>query len=429
MPDFVNKSFETAEVDSGVDITTVPASWDPTGVVGTWASATFGPPLFYSESFEALWGDNQDALDAFAVTDLDVADFGVAPQTVYEGYETQWGGNEAALDDLDDPGYRDPAAFDAAGDAVEDFDEEWVSRHAVADKSHFISETLPIGDDPATRALANEIKTKYNLHIADATVHSVVDAVNTITSPDATDLASTVALCIEIWNDIWLHIASNTYHSADVSPQLKPTNPAGATIPPVTYGDCVMVLWYSWIHLNMHFVWRSNSDVWYYDFFIDSFGGGTYYQLLFPSYDASAAPEDFESQWAMPLGNENSLTELTPGDIDQGVFETTAGTTTEETFEEEIDLDIVLAQGEGDPRNIDKTHGCKIEFGGTLVASALVVQERRKHTGTWLDKDTVTSVPVTVLLDEEFKSVRINTMLWGSGVPTATLWFRDMETM
>lgn len=66
--------------------------------------------------------------------------------------------------------------------------------------------------------LAIDVKTQYTAHIADATVHNSADTTNVVTSPDATDLSSLIALVNELKTDFNAHIADATVHnSADTT--------------------------------------------------------------------------------------------------------------------------------------------------------------------------------------------------------------------
>lgn len=57
-------------------------------------------------------------------------------------------------------------------------------------------------------ARANDIKAKYNTHIASTTFHYNADSTNTISSADATDQSSLNTLLNELKTDINAHMAS-----------------------------------------------------------------------------------------------------------------------------------------------------------------------------------------------------------------------------
>lgn len=80
-------------------------------------------------------------------------------------------------------------------------------------------------DLPTTITLANELKHKYNLHLADAVAHKVADVTNVVTSADAVDLASVETLLNSLKTEFNLHIASTTYHyTADSSNTVSTAN-------------------------------------------------------------------------------------------------------------------------------------------------------------------------------------------------------------
>lgn len=64
-------------------------------------------------------------------------------------------------------------------------------------------------------ALANDIKAKYNAHIPSTTYHSTGDSTNTVTSADATDLASLITLVNEIKSDYNAHRVEAGVHPTD----------------------------------------------------------------------------------------------------------------------------------------------------------------------------------------------------------------------
>jgi len=59
---------------------------------------------------------------------------------------------------------------------------------------------------------ANALKAAYNIHIPDTTYHNVADGLNSITSPNSTNLASLITLLNEMKGDINNHISDTTYH-------------------------------------------------------------------------------------------------------------------------------------------------------------------------------------------------------------------------
>lgn len=93
--------------------------------------------------------------------------------------------------------------------------------------------------------LANDLKSKYNAHIADATEHTTaVDAAHQITSSNATDYDSLVTLVTELLTDYDLHEgdaelgAAWVYHAAQEASDHSLTS----LVAPVTLAECVTKL-------------------------------------------------------------------------------------------------------------------------------------------------------------------------------------------
>ena len=104
--------------------------------------------------------------------------------------------------------------------------------HLIDDITHTV--TSPDATTEATlRTLVNEIKSDYNAHLADTSVHGAADATNvvtsnpvgaaavhliddtaSITSPDATNLATLKTLTAELRTDYATHLANTTVHKA-----------------------------------------------------------------------------------------------------------------------------------------------------------------------------------------------------------------------
>jgi hypothetical protein len=422
-----NPSFEIAEVDSGVDVDAVPASWAATGNVGVWAAATFGPPLFYVESYAALWGGNEGALDNLDnPSDVVVALFGADPITVVEGYETQWGDNEDALADLDDSGDVSAGAFNAAGDLFESYEKEWPNRHKVADYVRELTLAFPFGDPTGARALVNDIKTQFNAHIADATIHDVADATNTATSPDATDEGTTVTLTLELITDISAHLAADAYHRAYVPPfeslltQFTPTD----------YDSAVEVMIEMVVTLNSHFLWRTAEGGRTFTDFIYPFVSlpVNFYALLTIADLRAPSPqyEGYEAEWAMPLDNVNAIDEFGGGDIVAAVFPTNTGTIDAETYDEIFDTVIASP---GSQEVVNPTQAMRVDFAGTYGGGTTIeLQVQRKGSTTWIAIDTVTT-PGASRIEPGYVKFRAELTVPGSGTPTATFAFAELATI
>ena len=70
-------------------------------------------------------------------------------------------------------------------------------------------------DEEAVRLLANDLKGRYNAHRTEAGVHPTDDTVNVVTAADATDLATSMSLLIEIKADMNAHLGEAGVHVAD----------------------------------------------------------------------------------------------------------------------------------------------------------------------------------------------------------------------
>jgi hypothetical protein len=140
-----NASFETPdEYGGGADpVEDFPKDWSALSAAIGWRSGQFGSPSRWAETFDGQWDDNQDALDAFDAGDLTQGTFGTWPREyAYEGFQADWGDNQDALDAFG-TGDLTAGEFDAAADEVEDLEEEWYSRHAIADTASSIAASWP----------------------------------------------------------------------------------------------------------------------------------------------------------------------------------------------------------------------------------------------------------------------------------------------
>jgi len=104
--------------------------------------------------------------------------------------------------------------------------------------------------------LANDLKAKYNLHIADVTAHTAsADATNVITSADATDLASLITLVTELLTDYDLHDddaelgAAWVYHAAQEAADASPAD----TTAPTDLPECMYDLTNLKAEMDTHF--------------------------------------------------------------------------------------------------------------------------------------------------------------------------------
>lgn len=72
-------------------------------------------------------------------------------------------------------------------------------------EAHGVSSITRTGSLAELIALANELRTDYTAHLADDTVHDVVDATNVLTAPAATNLATAITLLNQLRTQYALH--------------------------------------------------------------------------------------------------------------------------------------------------------------------------------------------------------------------------------
>jgi hypothetical protein len=317
-------------------------------------------------------------------------------------------------------------AFDAAADAAEDFEQEWSSRHVVADVASVITETFPsISSLPELIIRLNEIKATWNLHIASAVFHTAADLANAITAPDAIDLSTAIDLAEEIWNNrIWDHIVDGAlaWHlSGSPASLIKPTKATLAIISDQSEAWEVAIS--ATIACNLHFAWASCSGLGYLSAFEDfTLTPTSIYAVVFPHVGA----ETFESDWSL---NETSLTAFAPADITAGDFVTNGAPNQYEGFEVPLELDIPHASTTaGAALSIDPTDGVRVAFGGTLTGS-MRLEVRRRSYGSWLTISDVDTLPVSVDVEAGFKQLRVYTVAYSAGTPTAGQHFRGLDTL
>jgi hypothetical protein len=90
----------------------------------------------------------------------------------------------------------------------------YVASYEAADGSLDNDVNLPITLDAAI-LLVNDIKTQYSAHIPSTTYHSVADSTNTVSSPDASNLASAITLANELKGDYNAHRTQAGVHPTD----------------------------------------------------------------------------------------------------------------------------------------------------------------------------------------------------------------------
>ncbi|KKN87410.1 hypothetical protein LCGC14_0258650 [marine sediment metagenome] len=423
-----NPSFETAKVQSGVDVESLPADWTKSCAAVGYDAATFGPPFEWVETFEALWSSNEDALDAFVGvgTDLTEADFGTSPlQTVYDSFEQLWPDNEDAITEFES-GNLTAGVFGSAAAEFDSFGIEWPARHPVADVVRFVTATVIDATPANVYARLNELKADFNLHGADATVHTSADVMNVIAAADASDLSSAVALATELWDDIWPHITDGAlaWHLADTAGSLSAPSDGGFYLP-TTFQHCADIANALTYSLDLHFTWADASG---YGYFVE-------YDLTFANvfaypfgavFGTSSDHEGFEENWQNNQAAISAFvgvgTDLTAGD-----FTTDGAPNSYESFETELTLQVIGAPAFGTPLDINPGSGVRVTVSGTFSAT-LILQVQRPGRTAWIDWDTATAAG-DIDVDEGYSSVRMYTQAYVSGTPAAKLKWRPIETL
>jgi hypothetical protein len=409
----LNPSFETADGDT----VAWPENWTAYYNALVWGYRDFGAPYLAVESYAHGWSSNEDSLEGFGPSDIDHRLFGTDLDS-YDDYEDQWG-NDVVYDEW--PADEDKL-FDLAGDTVEDYEEEWPSRHAVIDTRRIPMTSLPDGGDPASVHTAlNATKSTYTAHIGDDTVHDTADSTNTISSANATDLSTSVALVNEMWVDCWAHIDDSglSWHRPyGVVEIYKPTM---AEYPASTYDDCAVLAVVLMVKINTHVEWANNSG----DGYVDEFDSFTppitkYRSLLQDAF--SGGHETYESDWK---DNQDSLDEFDPGDIDYYGFQSSAGPVTVETFETKLAVIFPTSSSTaGTEVALSPALASQVECSGTFSGTAYV-QTRNAGSATWVSRSEVTTVPVTVKLGTGYEAVRMYTETYSSGSPEALSHFLE----
>jgi hypothetical protein len=418
-----NPSFEVAATQGGVDVVVLPASWDIDAAAVKFSPATFGPPNYWAESFDALWMGNEDTIDEFAPGDLDAAVFGADPVTVYDSFETQWMGNEDALFDFTQDDLT-AAEFSSSAVEYEAFDTEWPARHPVAD-SRWITATAVSQVPAEVHARLNLIKAQYNPHVGDATVHTAADSANTITSADASDLATAITLATELWTDCWTHMldVALDYHLADTGQAMKKPTLAAAVYPPTDYVGLQAVALLLTIYVDLHFTWLDNAGPGLYEEFDPTLTNIFAYPLA-GGFEGGITKENFEQKW---MDNETAISEFDPGDLYAAEFLTDVGTEKFESFEQEIALEVILgAASEGAPQDIEDSLRVRVTITGTFVAS-VIVRARREGSTSWIDIDTAYG-PGDVDVPVGYAAIRMYTDAYTSGTPVAKWKWGPMLT-
>jgi hypothetical protein len=417
----LNPSFE----DPDGDTIAWPENWSAYAVSFVWGYRLFGSPYLAVESMSYGWLSCEDSLDEFELSDIDDRLFGTDLDH-YDDFEDQWG-NEPVYDEWP---AEEVKTFDLAGDAHEDFEEEWPSRHQVIDTRWIPITSQP---DPGTPSeihdALNATKAAYVPHIADTAVHSTADTTNTISSADATDLSSSVALVNELWIDCLAHIVDSglSWHNPDGPVALSTL--AASAYPASTYDDCAELVLFLMLRCNTHFSWADCSGVGYVESFIDPPAYPITHTRrfllgVFCSY-GDPTVDDFEGGWR---DNENAIPVFIPGShLDDFDFQSDGGPVAYENFETLLTLSFPgVSATAGSEQPLSPSCGSQVDVGGTFVGTAHV-ETRNAGSATWVQRSTITSVPVTVKLAEGYEAVRIYTEIYTSGSPTATLHHRDLE--
>lgn len=89
---------------------------------------------------------------------------------------------------------------------------------------------------------------------------------------------------------------------------------------------------------------------------------------------------------------------------------------------------VLSSSSAGAALNIDASDGVRVSFGGTLTGS-LRLEARRKAYGSWITVSDVDTLPVAVDVDAGFKQLRVYTVAYSAGAPTATQQFAVLDTL
>jgi hypothetical protein len=122
-----NPSFETTDVDGGIDRPGLAEGWELYSGGYAWEWAVFDSLGFLAEDFEILWSGNEDRRTVFGSSDLDSATFDNTTPESYEDFEEEWSNNELRKTEFLQSQLDDPTFDSGTPEAFEDFEEEWSS--------------------------------------------------------------------------------------------------------------------------------------------------------------------------------------------------------------------------------------------------------------------------------------------------------------
>jgi hypothetical protein len=207
----------------------------------------------------------------------------------------------AAFDDYETGGFEN---FDGGWGRAEAWPADPVAlgwRHKTPDRSDMSS--LSVANLSACIATANSVKAIANAHFGDTGYHVVADT-RTITSADATDLPSLLALVNELNSDIWLHVddTTPTWHTfKGYGMDQQVVTPLAVDLPTAQTRLAAIVIGFS-----RHLWWRGVTYQWTdFEPWPETYGGlySTKAYLIqidnFDVADGGAADnaEDFEEKW------------------------------------------------------------------------------------------------------------------------------------
>lgn len=414
MAEIDNPSFETGQAASPH----LPEDWDETHTSLMWEQGGW-------DNYERGWSDNEDSLAAFDDDDdLEGANYS-SELLPAETYELEWLDNENAVDEW--PASEERAEYGEALDEFEDYEGEWPARHRVKDTQALTATFFDTSNRPTLHARLNHIKAVYNTHGADAAVHLVADATNVITSPDASDEASSVTLMNEIWVDMWLHISDGSlvWHLADTLFSL--IAPTDSGYPGADYGDVERAVLLANVALGLHLSWADNTGPGNISAFTSTVLGQPLYSVALPGVS-----DDYEAGWR---DNETSIPAFIDGvnnEAAEYVKEIAFGLVTEpvETYEPRLIMNYATSSTTpGDEVLIDPTGMVRISQDNAHPAGAeFWVQTRSRGSALWVTRHVITSGPLHCDLDPGFIAVRVWTETWAAGTPDFRLVWRPMES-
>jgi len=148
-------------------------------------------------------------------------------------------------------------------------------------------------------------------------------------------------------------------------------------------------------------------------------GGVTVTAVMFDTTPQSF--EDFEEEW-----RENENWEFNNPSVSLAIF-SDDGTPPRETFEGATTFVVSTTPGSsGDEPEIDDSLFVEVSITGTFVAE---LQVQGKFQGVWQDVGSALTAPGSVTVPDDRKAVRVMTVAYTSGSPSANYTWGEMTTI